>query len=160
MTDETYSPVLALTIGSDIFSDEGWDGYEMHLTVKGAEPGVRYNNGAVLEIGSQRYVIFLCEESAGKGAVRHWADLAGSYPEQFREEFGNDEVLISWGLGQENAREGETPVSSFDAWLTQQSLAPEKTWAYFDGHSLKVTNPSDDLCDALGFVPSVAYRVI
>jgi len=104
----------------------------------------------------QEYILAPDSEVAGKVARERWREMAENEPTEFRLMVGDD-VLVAWALGLP-AGPGSTKVSSLDEWLDLYLDAPEEDLASYDGEECAVERVSATLCEALGFIPTVAYR--
>lgn len=108
-----------------------------------------------LDDGTEWYVAE-SSEAAGKAARERWGDLVRDDPKEFSCLVG-EETLISWALGQ-YAGPGITQVRSLEEWLDLWLNTPEEEFASYDGRECDVEAFSEDVEDAIGFAPAVAYR--
>lgn len=95
-------------------------------------------------------------DSAGEAAKERWADMVVNDPQEFSAIVGT-ETLVAWALGQ-RAGPGTVKVTSLSDWLDLVSRHPQDEWASYDGAEREVTRVGR-LAGALGYVPTVAYRI-
>lgn len=105
---------------------------------------------------SPSFIVAIDAEVAGKGARERWAEMASSDPSEFACMVG-EATLVQWGMGH-SAGPGSTQVTSLSDWLDLWLDTPEEEWAGYDGAECEVTETGADLIDAIGFLPTVAYR--
>ena len=111
-------------------------------------------SGAIVDEGDRAWYVFEDTEAAGAFARQHWAEMPAS---ELRCIIG-DECLVAWALG-EWAGPGSTQVRSLNEWLDLHKDDPEVTLASYDGEECTVDSVTPALVEALGFTPTVAYRI-
>lgn len=92
---------------------------------------------------------------AGVAVREYWLDMLKNDTENFRVLMG-DETLVRWCLGQKGGW-GKVKANTLDQWMDLQACNPAKHFALYDGEEQEAT-ADDELSDALGFTPTVAYR--
>jgi hypothetical protein len=113
--------------------------------------------GALIQDGSREWTVFKDSDDAGQDAREYWANMARNDPAEFALMVG-ESTLVSWGLGQP-AGPGSYKVRSLSAWLDLWLDTPEDHHARYDGEERTVDHIGEDLCEEVGFTPTVAYRV-
>jgi len=96
--------------------------------------------------------LFEDEEAAGEYARTYWQDCIEDDRETAIEILGTD-TLLSWALG-EFAGPGSSKVRSLSEWLDLYLDAPEE---HFEEGSFSVSAVGENVVEAMGFRPTVAY---
>ena len=126
----------------------------MRVTVQsishgGYLPLIVVDGGAEFHVAPNR-------QKAGDASRRYWKDMIEHNPEEFVCIVGAN-TLIKWAIGKP-ASPGSIKVTSLAEWLDVVANHPQEDWAGYDSEECLVSDSSDSLCKALGFVPGVAYR--
>lgn len=120
------------------------------------EAQVKFDHAIKTENGLEYYV-FESQEQAGKEARDYWENMAQNDPEKLICIVG-EKALLAWALNQPYAV-GAVNVRSLQEWLDLSLDCPAEHFATHDNEECEVSACSSDLVDALGFVPTVAYRM-
>jgi len=116
-----------------------------------------YSSPYVISPEHRRYYVARNAESAGAIAETYWTRLADADPRAFSKTVG-PEILLRWARGLP-AGPGKEKFSSLSSWLQAWRRRPQDHFAILDGKATAVTYASTALQEALGFMPSVAYRI-
>jgi hypothetical protein len=116
-----------------------------------------YSGPFVISTEHHRYYVAQNAESAGAIAEAYWTRLATADTKAFSKAVGS-EILLQWARGLP-AGPGKEKFTSLSSWLQAWRRRPQDHFAILDGKAIAVTYASTALQKALGFMPSVAYRI-
>ena len=117
---------------------------------------ISYSSLPLGRVGREEYYLAESTTSAGEAARARWESMAQDDPKEFACMVG-DETLVQWGLGR-HAGPGSSKVKNLEEWLDLWLDTPHEEFASYDGTERDVTEPDAELCEELGFTPTVAYR--
>jgi len=121
-------------------------------TVASDDVHVRDGAGEILTGDQTGLILFETREDAGKYVRAYWEDFVEHEgADEVGEMFGV-ETLVSWALGR-LAGPGSIMVNNLNEWLDLHLDCPEE---HFE-QELEVDAVSENLVEALGFVPTVVF---
>jgi len=123
------------------------------MTPPTASPDLAWGEAAD---GSQ--FLFGTLAAAQKAAGFYYRRLMDSDPELFCSLVGFGCVL-NWAQGKP-ATPGDVECATLEDWLVLSENYPEECFGTENGETLHVTHCDDELRDALGFIPEVAYLLM